>query len=86
MIPGEFQTLAQFVLGFHGQEAMRTMRADIIGANPLLPAIGGMFVISLLDTLGVLPGQSPLTLALFYGLFGAGGGIASYWIVRRLRR
>lgn len=65
---------------------MSTMPADIMGTNPLLPAIGGMFVISLLDTLGVLPGQSPLILALFYGLFGACGGIASFWILRRLTR
>lgn len=37
----------------------------------LLPALGGMFVVSLLDAVGVISAASPLTSAIYYGLFGA---------------
>lgn len=52
----------------------------------LLPAIGGMFVISLLDAVGMISIGSALGLALYYGLFGACGGILVYALVRCLRR
>ena len=57
------------------------------GVTPvLLPAVGGMFVISLLDAAGVISTASPLNLAIYYGLFGACGGIITYALIRRLRR
>jgi hypothetical protein len=56
------------------------------GASPVLSAIGGMFVISLLDAMGVLPSESLLGLAVFYGLFGACGGLVAYALVKRLRK
>ena len=51
----------------------------------LLPAVGGMFVISILDAAGLLPTASRLMQVLYYGLFGAGGGIFAYALVRRLK-
>ena len=66
---------------------MSTMSAKPGGVVPvLLPAVGGMFVISLLDAVGVITAGSPLTLALYYGLFGACGGIVAHTLVRRLMR
>jgi hypothetical protein len=66
---------------------MSTMPANPGGVAPvLLPAVGGMFVISVLDAAGMISTGSPLALAIYYGLFGAGGGIAAYALVRRLRR
>jgi hypothetical protein len=57
------------------------------GVTPvLLPAVGGMFVISLLDAAGMISTGSPLSLAIYYGLFGACGGIISYALIRRMRR
>ena len=57
------------------------------GVTPvLLPAVGGMFVISLLDAAGVISTASPLNLAIYYGLFGACGGIITYALIRRMRR
>ena len=57
------------------------------GVTPvLLPAVGGMFVISLLDAAGMISTGSPLGLAIYYGLFGACGGIISYALIRRMRR
>ena len=57
------------------------------GVTPvLLPAVGGMFVISLLDAAGVISTASPLNLAIYYGLFGACGGIIAYALIRRMRR
>ena len=57
------------------------------GVTPvLLPAVAGMFVISLLDAVGVISAGSPLAQAIYYGLFGACGGIVAYALVRRLRR
>ena len=57
------------------------------GVTPvLLPAVGGMFVISLLDAGGMITTGSPLSLAIYYGLFGACGGIISYALIRRVRR
>jgi hypothetical protein len=55
-------------------------------APVLLPAVGGMFVISLLDAAGMISTGSPLSLAIYYGLFGACGGIISYALIRRMRR
>ena len=46
----------------------------------------GMFVISLLDAAGVISTASPLNLAIYYGLFGACGGIITYALIRRMRR
>lgn len=66
---------------------MPTMPAKSGGVAPvLLPAVGGMFVVSVLDAVGLIATASPLVLALYYGLFGAGGGILAYGFVRRLRR
>jgi hypothetical protein len=68
-------------------EKMSTMPAKSGGVAPvLLPAVGGMFVISVLDAAGMISTASPLALAVYYGLFGAGGGIVAYALVRRLRR
>jgi len=66
---------------------MSTMLAKPGGVTPvLLPAVGGMFVISLLDAAGVISTASPLNLAIYYGLFGACGGIITYALIRRMRR
>lgn len=66
---------------------MSTMPAKRGGVPPLLlPAVGGMFVISLLDVMGVISSASPLALAIYYGLFGACGGILLHALVRRLMR
>jgi len=66
---------------------MSTMSAKPGGVVPvLLPAVAGMFVISLLDAVGMIAAASPLTLALYYGLFGACGGIVVHSLVRRLMR
>ena len=66
---------------------MSTTPAKPGGMTPvLLPAVGGMFVISLLDAAGMIPSGSPLNLAIYYGLFGACGGIIAYALVRRVRR
>ena len=66
---------------------MPTMPAKPGGVTPvLLPAVGGMFVISLLDAVGMIPSGSPLNLAIYYGLFGACGGVIAYALVRRVRR
>lgn len=54
------------------------------GMGPVLPAIGGMFVVSLLDAVGMISAGSALGLAVYYGLFGACGGILSYALVRWL--
>ena len=66
---------------------MSTTPAKPGGVTPvLLPAVGGMFVISLLDAAGMIPSGSPLNLAIYYGLFGACGGVIAYALVRRVRR
>ncbi|MDX2315689.1 MAG: hypothetical protein QNL90_16595, partial [Gammaproteobacteria bacterium] len=63
-----------------------TMLAKPGGVTPvLLPAVGGMFVISLLDAAGIISTASPLNLAIYYGLFGACGGIITYALIRRMR-
>ena len=54
------------------------------GMGPVFPAIGGMFVISLLDAVGVISTASTLALAIHYGLFGACGGILTYVLIRWL--
>ena len=54
-------------------------------APVLLPAVGGMFVISLLDAVGMISTGSPLALAVYYGVFGACGGILVYALIQRLR-
>lgn len=65
---------------------MPTMLAKPGGVTPvLLPAVGGMFVISLLDAAGIISTASPLNLAIYYGLFGACGGIITYALIRRMR-
>lgn len=65
---------------------MSTMSAKPGGVGPvLLPAVGGMFVISLLDAAGMIPTGSPLNLAIYYGLLGAGGGVSAYALFRRVR-
>jgi hypothetical protein len=65
---------------------MQTMLAKPGGVTPvLLPAVGGMFVISLLDAAGIISTASPLNLAIYYGLFGACGGIITYALIRRMR-
>jgi hypothetical protein len=57
------------------------------GTAPLLlPAVGGMFVISLFDAVGMISAASPLSLAIYYGLYGAGGGIIAYTLIRHLMR
>jgi hypothetical protein len=55
-------------------------------APVLLPAVAGMFVISVLDAVGVISAASPLMLAVYYGLFGACGGVIVYAVARRLMR
>jgi hypothetical protein len=55
-------------------------------APVLLPAVAGMFVISLLDAVGMISTGSPVSLAIYYGFFGACGGIALYTLIRRLMR
>ena len=55
------------------------------GMGPVLPAIAGMFVISLLDAAGMISTDSSLSLVLNYGLFGACGGALVYLLVRWLR-
>ena len=65
---------------------MQTMLAKPGGVTPvLLLAVGGMFVISLLDAAGIISTASPLNLAIYYGLFGACGGIITYALIRRMR-
>lgn len=56
------------------------------GMVPVLPAVGGMFVISLLDAVGMISTGSTLGFAIHYGLFGACGGILAYALVRRWPR
>jgi hypothetical protein len=57
------------------------------GVAPLLlPAVAGMFLISLLDAAGMISPGSPLSQAIYYGLFGAGGGIVVHALLRRLKR
>ena len=63
---------------------MSTMPAKPGGMGPVFPAIGGMFVISLLDAAGMISTGSVLALAVHYGLFGACGGILAYALVRWL--
>ena len=65
---------------------MLSMPAKSGGVGPILPAIGGMFVISLLDAAGMIPTESPLGLALYYGVLGACGGFLIYALIRKLRR
>lgn len=65
---------------------MSTVPAKSGGMGPVLPAIAGMFVISLLDAVGVISTGSTLRLAVYYGLFGACGGILIHTLVRWLRR
>lgn len=55
-------------------------------APVLLPAVAGMFMVSLLDGAGMISAGSPLAQVIYYGLFGACGGIVVYALVRRLRR
>ncbi len=65
---------------------MSTMPAKTAGAGPLLPAIAGMFVISVLDVVGIVSTGSTLGLAINYGLFGACGGMLMYALARWLKR
>ena len=66
---------------------MSTMLAKSGGVTPvLLPAVGGMFVISLFDAGGIISTGSPLNLAIYYGLFGACGGIITHALIRRMKR
>jgi hypothetical protein len=65
---------------------MSTVPAKSGGMEPVLPAIAGMFVISLLDAVGVISTGSTVGLAVYYGLFGACGGILIDTLVRWLRR
>ena len=55
-------------------------------APVLLPAVAGMFLISLLDAGGMISPGSPLIQAIYYGLFGACGGIIVHAFIRRLMR
>jgi hypothetical protein len=71
---------------FAGQEDMPTMSAKPGAIGPVLPAIAGMFFISLLDAVGMISTGSTLGLALYYDLFGACGGTLIYTLVRWLRR
>ena len=64
---------------------MSTVPAKPGGIGPLLPAIAGMFVISLLDAVGLISTGSSLGLLVYYGLFGAGGGVLAYAVTRWLR-
>lgn len=64
---------------------MSTVPAKPGSMGPVLPAIAGMFVISLLDAAGLIAIDSSLDLALYYGLFGACGGALVYLLVRWLR-
>ena len=52
----------------------------------MLTAVGGMFVVSLLDVAGVISNGTPLALALNYGLFGACGGMLTYALVRQISK
>jgi hypothetical protein len=64
---------------------MSTLPGKLGGVAPvLLPAVGGMFVISLLDAVGMISAASPYALAIYYGLFGAGDGIIVHALIRRL--
>ena len=65
---------------------MATMPATPGGMGLVLPAIVGMFVISVLDAAGMISTGSTVGLAVHYGLFGAGGGILVYALVRWLIR
>jgi hypothetical protein len=65
---------------------MSTVPATPGGMGLILPAIAGMFVVSLLDVVGMISIGSALDLAVYYGLFGACGGVLVYALARRLRR
>ena len=65
---------------------MSSMPAKVGDAGPVLPAIAGMFVISVLDAAGIISIGSMLDLAVSYGGFGACGGMLMYALVRWLRR
>ncbi len=66
---------------------MSTVPVKPGGVVPVvLPAVAGMFIISLLDAVGMISAGSPLAQVIYYGLFGACGGIAVHALVRRLRR
>lgn len=65
---------------------MSTMPAKPGDVGPILPAIAGMFVVSVLDVVGIVSTGSTLGLAVNYGLFGACGGMLIYALARWLRR
>ena len=59
------------------------MQARPGGSGLILTAVGGMFVVSLLDVAGIIASSTPLGLVVSYGLFGACGGMLAYALVRR---
>ena len=66
---------------------MTTIPIKSGGVAPiLLPAMAGMFIISVLDAVGIISAGSSLAQAIYYGLFGAGGGIVMHALARRLKR
>ena len=62
------------------------MQANPGGIGLVLTAVGGMFVVSLLDVAGIITNTTPLGLVISYGLFGACGGMLTYALVRRLSK
>ena len=61
-------------------------KQQVFTFHPIIPALVGMFVVSLLDAMGLLPTETPGDVALFYGGFGACGGLVGYFVYRRLRK
>ncbi|MDX1432739.1 MAG: hypothetical protein R3286_09845 [Gammaproteobacteria bacterium] len=61
------------------------MQPLVITLHPVVLALCGMFVVSVVDALGLLPTETPWDVALFYGGLGAGGGLSGYFLYRRLR-
>lgn len=70
----------------HGRESDAINPVNPGGIGLILTAVGGMFVVSLLDVAGVISNSTPLGLAVNYGLFGACGGMLAYALVRRLSK
>lgn len=73
-------------LPFEGKEGPIRMQPLVITLHPVVPALCGMFIVSVVDALGLLPTETPWDVALFYGGVGACGGLAAYFLYRRLRR
>ena len=70
----------------HADTVDSDMHANPGGIGLILTAVGGMFVVSLLDVAGVISNSTPLGLAVNYGLFGACGGMLAYALIRSLSK